>query len=66
MNGHVKVTGVTETRLICLIVLEKLNFISSHHSDFQSGDSTVDQLSYLYHEFPKPLDEKKDVHIVFL
>lgn len=39
--------------------------ISEHQSGFQPGDSTINQLAYLYHEFSKALDEKKDVHIIF-
>ena len=39
--------------------------LSSHQSGFQSGDSTVNQLAYLYHVFSQALDEKKDVRIVF-
>ena len=31
----------------------------------KSGDSTVNQLAYLYHVFSQALDEKKDVRIVF-
>ena len=44
--------------------LREINVISSHQSGFQPGNSTVNQLNYLYHEFAKPLDEKKDVRIV--
>ena len=39
--------------------------LSKDQSGFQTGDSTVNQLSYLYHFLGKALDEKKDVHIVF-
>ena len=39
--------------------------LSPHQSGFQSGDSTVNQLAYLYHVFSKALDAKKDVRIVF-
>ena len=45
--------------------LREINFLSSHQSGFQPGDSTVNQLSYLYHKFAEALDNKKDVHIVF-
>ena len=38
--------------------------LSSRQSGFQSGDSTVNQLAYLYHVFSQALDEKKDVRIV--
>jgi hypothetical protein len=41
------------------------NLISPHQSGFQPGDSTVNQLSYLYHTFCEALDKKKDVRIVF-
>jgi hypothetical protein len=39
--------------------------LSPNQSGFQQGDSTVNQLSYLYHTFCEALDKKKDVHIVF-
>jgi len=39
--------------------------LSKHQSGFQPGDSTVHQLSYLYHIFCEALDFKKDVKIVF-
>ena len=39
--------------------------ISPHQSGFQPGDSTTNQLSYLYHVFAKALDTKKDVRVVF-
>ena len=41
------------------------HILSPHQSGFQSGDSTVNQLAYLYHVFSKALDAKKDVRIVF-
>ena len=41
------------------------NLISSHQSGFKPGDSTVNQLSFLYHTFCEALDKKKEVHIVF-
>ena len=41
------------------------NLISPHQSGFKPGDSTVNQLSYLYHIFCEALDKKKDVRIVF-
>jgi hypothetical protein len=41
------------------------HLISPHQSGFQPGDSTVNQLSFLYHTFCEALDKKKDVHIVF-
>ncbi len=45
--------------------LRTINFISEHQSGFQPGDSTVNQLTYLYHSFAEALDQKKDVHIIF-
>ena len=39
--------------------------LSPHQSGFQPGDSTINQLSFLYHEIASALDNKKDVHIVF-
>ena len=39
--------------------------ISIHQSGFKIGDSTVHQLSFLYHMFCSAIDEKKDVRIVF-
>ena len=41
------------------------NFILPHQSGFQSGDSTTNQLAYLYHTFSEALDKKKDVRIIF-
>ena len=45
--------------------LRDKNLISKDQSGFQPGDSTVNQLTYLYDFFCKALDDKKDVHIVF-
>ena len=42
------------------------NILTPHQSGFQPHDSTVNQLSYLYHMFCQALDLKKDVRIVFL
>ena len=39
--------------------------LSIHQSGFMPGDSTVNQLVYLYDYFSNALDKKKDVHIVF-
>ena len=39
--------------------------ISIHQSGFIPGDSTINQLVYLYHYFANALDKNKDVHIVF-
>ena len=41
------------------------NILSSYQSDFQAGDSTVNQLAYLYHVFSHTLDLKKDIRKVF-
>jgi len=41
------------------------NVISPHQSGFQPGDSTTNQLAFLYHTFCQALDAKKDVRVVF-
>ena len=41
------------------------NLLTKHQSGFRPGDSTVNQLAYLYHVFSEALDKKKDVRIVF-
>ena len=41
------------------------NILTSHQSGFQPGDSTVNQLAYLYHVFEQALDHKKSVQVVF-
>ena len=47
------------------------NFLNEHElltkfqSGFIPGDSTVNQLAFLYHTFCKAIDHKKDVRIVF-
>ena len=41
------------------------NLISPHQSGFIPGDSTVNQLVYLYNTFATALNEKKDIRIVF-
>ena len=33
--------------------------LSPHQLSFQSADSTVSQLAYLYHVFSEPLDAKQ-------
>ena len=45
--------------------LHQNSLLSVHQSGFRPNDSTINQLSYVYHEFCKALDMKKDVHIVF-
>ena len=39
--------------------------ICKDQSGFQPNESTVNQLAFMYHEFCKALDQKKDVRIVF-
>ena len=39
--------------------------MSKDQSGFRPNDSTVNQLSFMYHEFCKALDAKKDIQIVF-
>ena len=41
------------------------HLITDHQSGFRPSDSTVNQLSYLYHTICNALDKKKDVQIVF-
>ena len=41
------------------------DLLTPHQSGFQTGDSTVHQLSYLYHKFCEALDQKKEVRLVF-
>jgi hypothetical protein len=41
------------------------HLLTPHQSGFMPGDSTVNQLTYLYHVFAKALDDKKKVQIVF-
>ena len=61
----------TSKILECIVFKNVYNYLrdnrilSPHQSGFQSGDSTVNQLAYLYHVFSKALDAKKDVRIVF-
>ena len=44
--------------------LHKNKLLTKHQSGFRPNDSTTNQLSYLYHEFCKALNAKKDVRIV--
>ena len=39
--------------------------LTEHQSGFRPGDSTVNQLAYLYHTFCEALDRKKDIRIIF-
>lgn len=41
------------------------DLISPYQSGFRSGDSTTNQLLYLYDEFSKALDEGKEIRAVF-
>ena len=41
------------------------NLITSHQSGFMPGDSTVNQLAYMYNIFAKALNDKKDIRLVF-
>ena len=41
------------------------NLLSPDQSGFQTGDSTCNQLSFLYHTFCQALDQKKDVRVIF-
>lgn len=41
------------------------NITSPYQSGFRGGDSTVNQLTYLYNQFSKAIDEEKDVRIIF-
>jgi hypothetical protein len=41
------------------------NLLTPHNSGFKPGDSTVNQLAFLYHTFCEALDMKKDIKIVF-
>ena len=45
--------------------LQNNNLITARQSGFRPGDSTVYQLTHLYHLFCKALDEKKEVRIVY-
>lgn len=45
--------------------LRDYNILSKLQSGFIPNDSTVCQLTYLYHIFSKALDDKKDVQIAF-
>ena len=39
--------------------------ITCHQSEFMPGDSTVNQLAYLYHVFSKAINNKKEIRIAF-
>lgn len=45
--------------------LHSQKIISDHQSGFKPGDSTVNQLAFLYHKFCEALDKKKDIRIIF-
>ena len=39
--------------------------LSQHQLGFREGDSTINQLLYIMHEFSKALDEGKEIRVVF-
>ena len=39
--------------------------LTSQQSGFRPGDSTVNQMAYMYHTFSKALDDRLDVRVVF-
>lgn len=41
------------------------NLLSSYQSGFVKGDSTINQLTFLYNDISKALDEGKEVRAVF-
>ena len=41
------------------------NLLSQHQSGFRKGDSTINQLLYLSHQFSSALDNGKEVRVVF-
>ena len=41
------------------------NLITAHQSGFMPGDSTVNQLAFMYNLFAKALNDKKDIRLVF-
>ena len=45
--------------------LQKNNMLSTRQSGFIPGDSTVNQLTFLYHIFCEALDAGKEVRVVF-
>ena len=45
--------------------LNENNILTKHQSGFRPNDLTVNQLAYMYHEFCKALDDKKDVRIIY-
>ena len=78
-NDPQKVNNYRPISLLCIIskVFEKCiykylhnfildnNLLSSHQSGFRNGDSTINQLLFLYNEFSHALDEGKEVRTVF-
>ena len=78
-NDPQKVNNYRPISLLCIIskVFEKCiykylhnfildnNLLSSHQSGFRKGDSTINQLLFLYNEFSRALDEGKEVRTVF-
>ena len=45
--------------------LKDNDFLSSYQSGFIPGDSTVNQLTFLYNSFCKALDEGKEIRVIF-
>ena len=41
------------------------NLLTEHQSGFKPNDSTLNQLSYLYHTFSEAMDKRKEVQVVF-
>ena len=41
------------------------SIITPFQSGFRNGDSTVNQLLFLYHEFSKTLDANKEIRVIF-
>ena len=78
-NDPQKVNNYRPISLLCIIskVFEKCiykylhnfildnNLLSPHQSGFRKGDSTINQLLFLYNEFSHALDEGKEVRTVF-
>ncbi len=66
LSCHVRVKFQKELMVFknLLLYLRKINFILQHQSGFQSDDSTVNQLTYLYTVLAKALDEKKDIYSI--
>ena len=57
--------GAMHTQTSFFNYLKLNNSIPSYKSGFQNGDSTINQLVYLYNKFLKALDERKEIRLVF-